>query len=434
MLGKQGIIHLGWAAAAGAAFFIGSKTGSPSAEEIAAAQAATGNVTIARSGSSGADSGTDPSTGPRSAERDGPLMKLFGSYSLDGASLAMIAEQSVRDPNPLTRRLAFAKLLEGMTGENAMDIRTQLLAAGAEGETWRDFNYAWGAIAGKNAFDFAMTSEETDLGSAFMGWAAADPTAAIAMLNQLPEELQGQRQNLELNLISGLADTDISLATQMALQFGADDARQGQRLMREIAGEALRTGGPENAAVWIDTLPDGDQKGSAMRRVAEAYVREDPEAAAAWATSFADQDYAASTIAEISGEWAETAPRETVNWLADLPSGNAKNAGFSEALGDWEDRDPSAAGEYLMAMAPSPERDAAVSGFARGYAWQDPETAIAWASDISDPRMREGSLIQAGQAYYRRDREAAVAWLESSGLSEQAQQQIIEGRGRGWRR
>lgn len=434
MAKKALFIHLGWAVAAGAAFLVGSKAGAPTAEEIAAAEAAADRSAARIGGGFRAD---DRSRAARSSGRmggeggDGPVTKLFGSYSLDAAGLEAVAEQAIRDPNPLTRRLAFAKLLENMTAENAMQIREQFVAlGGARGDMWNDFNYAWGALAGREAFEFARTSDEPDLGAALTGWAAADPAGALAVLDSLPEEMQGQRRSLEGNIVAGIADHDLNMATEVALRFGAEDSRHGERLLRDVANEALRQGGPETASVWVETLPDGDAKGSAMRRVTESYVRQDPAAAAAWAGQFADQEYSRSAIGEIGDEWAERDPQAAVSWLETLPAGDSQNTGFSQALGEWEDRDPEAAGEYLMSMDRSPQRDAAISGFARGYAWQDPTTAIAWASDISDPQIRERSLTQVGQAYFRRDPEGARIWLESSGLSQESQQRVLNPRRR----
>lgn len=430
-------MHTGWAVAAAAAFVIGSKAGAPSAEEVAAAReelaaarqgAASGRLEDRERGARG-----DASTGRRGDGDDGPLTRLFGSFTIDAAGIPAVAEQAVRDPNPLTRRLAFAKLLESMTPENAMQIREELVGLGARGDTWNEFNYAWGAIAGRDAFDFARTSDEPDLGAALTGWAAADPTGALAALDNLPEEMVPQRRNLERNVIEGIADTDLDLATRMALQFGADDPGHGSRLLRSVANEALRSGGAETASLWVETLPDGPAKGSAMRRVTESYVRDDPQAAAEWASQFADQDYARSAIGEIGDEWAESDPQATMAWLETLPAGSAQNNGFSQALGEWEDRDPAAAGDYLMSMDPSPQRDAAIAGFARGYAWQDPDTAFAWAEAITDPQMRESSMTRVAQAYFRRDPLAALEWLESSGLSAEAQQRVTQP-DRRWRR
>lgn len=427
-------MHAGWAMAASAAFFIGSKSSTPPSGAESGADAAPNSARA-----SGMTSGLNRESarrGLRTREAKGapaPLEVLFGAYTADRVGLKALTEQAITDPSPITRHLAFARLLENMTAGNALEIREQMVALDPDDETWTRFNYAFGALSGGEAFEFARTSDEPDLNSVLMGWAAADPQGALAALDSLPPELAGQRAALERNLVAGIADKDLGLATRTALRFSSAEGAEGRqtnRLMRTVANEALRTGGVETASQWASALPDGAAKGAAMRRVSEDYVREDPAAAAAWAESHADQEYAASAIGEIGDEWAEADPDAAVAWLETLPAGSAQNRGFSEAFGEWEDNNPEAASAYLNGMPESPQRDAAIAGFARGYAWQDPQSSIAWAQAIRDPAIRERALIQVGYAYHRRDPGNARAWLQESGLTPEQQQRAMVGRRR----
>jgi hypothetical protein len=338
--------------------------------------------------------------------------------------LNLLAEQALRDPNPINRRLAFSRLLEALTPENAESIRSQLVSLGASDDQWRDFHYSWGALAGKAAFDHAAASDEPDLAATMTGWAAANPQEALAMLNQLPQEMQGQRDELTASVISGLAHHDSGMATDLVLQLGREGNAKAGDLMELVARETLRSKGPEQASIWVEALPDGPLKGTAMSRVAESYASKNPEAAAQWAQRFASDDFASRTIEVIGARWAQGDPLAAVGWLESLPTGNAQMAGLRNVFGDWEDRDPAAAGEYLLAMPQSAKRDSAISGFATGYAWQNPQLAIAWAQDIADPTLRQNSLIRSGQAFFTRDPEGARAWLASSGLPEDTQLQI----------
>jgi len=422
-------IHAGWAIAASAAFFVGSRSAAPSGGD----PSANPGSPSARPGDVGTSAGFGrqrDARARRDGEGPGPLERLFGCYSLDRVGLKALTEQAIKDPSPITRQLALARLLENMTADNALEIRQQMVALDPDDDTWTKFNYAFGALAGKEAFEFARTSDEPDLNAVLMGWAAADPQGAIAMLDQLPPELEGQRAALEQNLVAGIADKDLALATQTALRLSSvegADPRHTNRLMRTVANEALRTGGVESASIWAGSLPDGEAKGAAMRRVSEDFVRDDPAAAAAWASQYADKDYASLAIGEIGDEWAETDPGAAVAWLETLPEGSAQNRGFTQAFGEWEDNNPEAATAYLNSMQASPQRDAAIAGFARGYAWQDPQMAIAWAQQIGDPAVRERALMQVGFAYHRRDPDNARAWLEQSGLTPEQQQRAMTG-------
>lgn len=427
-------VHGAWAVAAVGAFAVGSLRDGPGDG------GARGSGDTARTSARGESAGglADAAAERRLANRrdrdslnaptGGRIAALFGSVTAAGAGVQALAEQALRDPNPITRRLAFSRLLEALTPENAGEIREQLVALGANGAEWNDFHYSWGALAGIEAFDHAAASDEEDLAATLTGWAAARPAEALALLDNLPEHLQGQRDKLAESIVAGLADTDRSMATELVLRLAAEGNGRAANLIEIVAGETLRAEGPEAAARWSSALPDGPLKASAMNRVADQYARKNPQEAALWVQTFAAQDYAAGAVARVSGQWVARDPEAAVGWLETLPGGNGQNAGFSTAFGDWEDRDPVAAGQYLMAMQRSPQRDAAISGFSSGYAWQNPQVAIEWANDISDPALRQQTLTRAGQAYFRRDPESARAWLESSNLPPEAQQQVLNPR------
>jgi hypothetical protein len=424
------LIHGFWALAVIAAFSLGwrsSRSGSEigtNAENRSKISQAGVNQEYAAGESRNSRSGSRE----LGSRPDSDLEGLFGKIVSGSASLESLANQALKDPNPITRRLAFSRLLEALTSENAETIRSQLVSLGADAEQWRDFHYSWGAISGKAAFEHAMKSEEQDLAASMTGWAAANPSEALAMLNNLPQEVEGQKDELIASIVTGLTHRDKSTATDLVLKLEKEGNGRAGNLMEIVAKEAIRMQGAEQASIWAESLPDGAMKGTAMGRIAESYVRKNPQAAAKWGERFADKEYASSAIEQIGGRWAESDPVAAVGWLESLPAGNGQKAGLSRAFGDWEDRDPAAAGEYLLAMPNSAKRDSAISGFAMGYAWQNPQLAITWAQDIQDPALRQSSLTRAGQAFFRRDPSGAKAWMENSGLSPEAQQQIVNGR------
>lgn len=422
------IPHACWALAVAAAFVAGSRRGGG---DSPASEAASGTRDRLSSAMLPATDGATESSSARPAGKSrpdalpgGPLQGLFGSLASGSRNPDALAEQAFRDPNPITRRLAFSRLLESLTPENAEALRSRMVELGADRDQWRDFHYSWGAIAGKAAIDHAMASDEPDLAATMSGWAAANPTEALAMLGNLPETLQGQKDELTASVVAGLAHKDGAMATDLVLKLGAEGNPRAGNLMEMVASETLRAKGPEQAAQWAESLPAGSLKSTAMGRVADSYADRDPEGAARWVQRFASEDFATRAIERVGSEWAENDPVAAVGWLQSLPAGPGQTAGLRNAFGDWEDRDPAAAGQYLLSMPLSPQRDSAISGFATGYAWQNPQLAIAWAQDIRDPELRQSSLTRAGQAYYRRDPAGALAWLETSGLPEEARQQV----------
>ena len=439
-------VHGTWLLALIAAFFIGTRWSKDSSENSSADTPGRSESSsrLYRDGGGSSSNPSNPnsrrnSRSGSSKEEEALIAQIFGGALFSEGGIEVLAKEALTDPNPVKRRLAFSKLLEGMTAENASAIRAQLTELGDKyhhsPREWADFNYAWGAIAGRAAFTDAMTTDTTgsnvkkealrqDLYRIINGWAANDPKGAIAMLTELPEDLLKQKAFLEEGIVTGLADRNRDEAAEYLSSLAIEGRKDADRLMSIVAVEALRSDGLVGASIWTESLPEGPLKGAAMNTVASRYVRTDPEAAAAWIEKFADRDYAARAVREVGGEWAEKNPMAAVTWLDKLPEGDGQKYGLNSAFDDWEDRDPVAAGNYLLTMSDSPKRDFAIKGFADGYARQDPETAIAWASDISDPTLRNQSLTRAGQSYFRRNPKAAAEWLANSGLPSEVQKAI----------
>ncbi|MFT4546063.1 MAG: hypothetical protein ACI9UA_002182 [Pseudoalteromonas tetraodonis] len=344
---------------------------------------------------------------------------------LSAARILELGGTALKDPNPLKRRAAFDELLKGMTAENALEIREQIKNLPQDSSEFRDFHYAWGAVAGGDAVLHGMESKERDMEVTLAGWAGADAAGALAWFSGLSKEEGAQNGQLKAGLVHGLADTDPAAAANFVFELNAKGDRQAEELLSIVTGEMLRSVGAEEASVWAENLPDGALRASAMDRVANRLVKENPEAAAAWAERFAGDPGSARVIEEVGDEWAERDPVAAVGWLETLDSGEGKRWAMSSAFGEWVKRDPLAASQRLVTMGDSPERDSAISGFAGRLAWEDPQSAIAWAGEISDPGERERTLVRAGQAMLRSDAEGTRQWLQTSGLSAAAQKQVL---------
>ncbi|MEZ5328996.1 MAG: hypothetical protein R3F19_28455 [Verrucomicrobiales bacterium] len=428
---KKTAIHGLWFAAALGAFGAGKFSNRQTPPDVAGAPGTRTYLSTQVLGGtaggtkSGAGSMEDESTG-----KGGKGAKTVFEPFQDN-EIAAIASEAFSDPNPLKRQLAFARLLEGLTPENAELIREQMRGGKAQGDQWRLFQYAWGAADGEGALAAASAIENKDrrngaLGSALSGWASADPAKAISWLGSMEDG--DEKNRLQDSLVGGLADYDIGTATNYVLKLADAGDKRAAQYMETVASEQIRKDGYQTAATWAGNLPAGDAKGAALDRVANTYVARDAEGAAAWAAQFADKEYGARVIEEVGDEWAERDPAASVAWLESLNDGQGKSEGMSSALGEWARRDPTAASEYLNAMPASDLKDTAVNGFVRRVAWEDPESAIVWANSISQEDVRNQAMTRAAQAYFVRDREAALQWLPNSGLSEEAQLKVLETR------
>lgn len=390
-------------------------------------------------GSSGGEAGV---SGPasRSAGNRSVTGKEPGVRLLSSAEIEELGEKFRTTASPIERRLAFSRLLEGLTAENAESIREQIAHLPAQSPEFREFHYAWGAVAGPGAVMFGVGTGKPDMAPALAGWASADPTAAMTWIRDLdmendpsfddllkdrkirPDDL---RNHLMEGIVHGLAAADPDLASRFVHDL-ADAGQKGTHgMMHDIAETVLRTGSPEDAARWVETLPEGELRGEAMERVAGRYAGKDPEAAAAWAGQFAHQPEAAGMIAQVIANWSSKDPEAALAWMLELPEGGGRNAGMHHAMRQWAKKDLTAAGEYLQTMTESPARDAAVSGYTRRVAWENPAAAMSWAETIASEDQRVEAMIGVGQAWTRLDASAAASWARASGLPAEIQQKML---------
>ena len=372
-----------------------------------------------------------PHLSPKGSEKDlsagSPLGMATGLPAstrkpLSEWDISQLGQMMTKDSNPIRRRMAFSQLLQGLTPDNAKQIREQVMSLHHESSEFKDFHYAWGAISGAEAVLHAQKTKERDMDVTMSGWASAQPEDAFNWVN---DQDAGLRDRFKGSMIAGIADSNPGAATDYAYQLESMGDKNADRMLSIVASRVLRTEGHLEASVWAENLPDGSMRAAALDRVAHDYVAHAPEEAASWAERFAGQTHNARVIEEVGDEWAERDPIASINWLNSLEAGKGKSEGLSSAFGEWARSDPTAASQHLVNMPDSPDRDSAISGFSRRISSENPQAAIAWAAEINDAGVRENALVRAGQSMFRRDASGTREWLATSGLSAAAQEQIV---------
>ncbi|MBK1882796.1 hypothetical protein JIN85_10245 [Luteolibacter pohnpeiensis] len=405
-------VHGAWGTVAIASFVIGSQMfpkhggAADSSQDHAANSGGSGWF-----GSAGRRD-TDGSSDKRSAR-----LGDRASFSQDRAAVVLtgrdiedLGETFRKAGSPIERRLAFDKLLQGLTAENATLIREQIADLPDNSPEFREFHYAWGAIGGAKAVAFGADTDKNDMTATIAGWASADSHAAIEWLNGLADDpslsklfadkgidVEQMKNRLMIGVVYGLSDSDPQAASDLVLQRAQDGDGRANWMMGMVAEKMLRSEDTQAAAEWAQDLPPGTARAAALSKIAESYSREDPQ--------------------------------QTVQWLESIPGGEDTSNAMQSAFADWARKNPEASGEYINQMPASSQKDWAINGFATNVVGKDPQTAIAWANSVQDPKVREDTLIRTGQIYYHRvDKEAAKNWLATSGLSPEAQEQIIHPR------
>ncbi|MFK7909078.1 MAG: hypothetical protein AB8F34_00595 [Akkermansiaceae bacterium] len=389
------LIHSIWAIVAIVAFAVGSKQfseKSASALESPDDESRPGARYSERS-SSGKTGSESKRRGRERGQADSSIAELGKSSQvrLTAKNIEALGKMIKESRDPIERRHAFSELLKGLTAENAMLVREQIEHMSSKTSEWKEFHYAWGALAGEVSVNFGAESKKTDMAACFSGWASADPDAALAWLNGQPDDRK-ERGDLKWGAVYGLANKDPELATNFVSERLKLLDKDAGRMINLVAESVLRSGDPVEAARWSESLPKGVLRDVAVSRVARDYAADDPVKA--------------------------------VSWLETLPEGNGQTKGMGVAFSSWANRDASAAADRLNGMADSPLRDSAVSGFSRRIVHSDTAAALDWAGTISNEKVRNDTLVSYARIYMHRDREAAKQWLANSNLTPELQKKV----------
>ena len=391
---KKNILHhFIWALVAITTFVVGSKINSSNPEQSAELKRGVQNSSSSRRVVASAENGSNPrAKSTRSKTKSRSKTEESGTLTEEGiAELGAI----FKDGNLIERRLAFAEMLKQLTPDNARQLREQIAHMSQDSAEFREFHYAWGAIAGDEAILHGKDTPKRDMAASLAGWASEDPKSAMAYFDTLSAEEQGDGTHMKWGAAFGLADADPQLAAEFAVGRSQNGDKDADKMIHIAAAAALKSGDQEEVTQWASNIPEGDLQNTAFQRIAGDYAKEDPAKA--------------------------------VEWASNLPEGEGKDHAVGSSFHQWANRDPKEAANAISTL-PSDQQDSATYGYATSVVHKEPVAGVQWAANIKDPEARTNAMVDTGRVFYRRDREAAQEWLATSNLSEESIQRITGGK------
>lgn len=425
--------------------FLAGKSGGSDESAKAAADAALETKTRVRAGAAAGESSAKQRNRsmdeilrePGQLARMQSLMDLYSG--MDASQLE--AEAAKLDSLPMAQRIMASFLLFGRWAE--VDPQGALAHANTMGmggmfvrptilQSWASVDPANAAkYFSENPREFAMMGGfggggrgpggESGASVIAAEWAKLDPEAALDWANGL----EGRDKSSALNsVISEMAVQDPSKAAQVAATLSGDDQA---RAYGEIASKWASSDFAA-AESWIQSLPV-DSRDRAMSEALQTLALTDPQGAAAKLAGIpAGNDYDRA-MADIAGAWARTDAASAAAWIAQQDPEDPDDA-VRSVIPTWASQDSAATLSWIGNLPQGELRDEATQTFVWSNRSADPQQSIQLAESISDERSRERSINIAAMRWMQEDREAATSYIqESTSLSEEAKQRLIEGRG-----
>jgi len=213
----------------------------------------------------------------------------------------------------------------------------------------------------------------------------------------------------------------------------ADNEALSSRAFAEVADE-LAERDPVAASQWLDKYFDDERVNArVVGEMTREWARSDAAAAAEWVSQHAGSEKIdVNVVSSISRQWAEDEPLAAIEWLDTLNNDTLMIRGLASVVDRWANQDATAAGDWLNTIDRDATYDPVVESYANRVAYQSPQLAMIWAREIEDAERSERTTIRVAQVLYRQDPQVVRDWLPASGLSEEAQNAILNPRSRGW--
>jgi hypothetical protein len=225
-----------------------------------------------------------------------------------------------------------------------------------------------------------------------------------------------------------LAKTDPKKAADMLAKMDSPDKGAAYHAVAAQYGAANF----DEAQAWIRTLPAGEQAAALAAAIGGLSDR-DPAAAARQVALMEAGDAKDRLIPDVVGDLARMDPQTAADFLKQQDSERAQRDAMGRLMPTWVAQNSEAALSYANSLPEGNVRDSALQSYVWSNNTGDPQATVQVAETISDERDRNRSIGITVSRWMREDPEAARAYVQqSTTLSDQAKERILEGRGWGW--
>jgi hypothetical protein len=212
---------------------------------------------------------------------------------------------------------------------------------------------------------------------------------ALAMMQSLPE---GRTKDSALMGISrGMSYTDLQAAMDMASGIG-DTGMRTQREQEIVAKWSRKD--PDAAIQWVQSLPVGQAKDLAAQGISQGMSLKDPQTAMAMASGIGDTGIRNQAEQYVVAVWSTEDPDAAIQWMQSLPLGQAKDSALMGIWGGMFMTDPQTAMDMASGIGDSNLRTSTQSYQASYWLLKDPAAATQWIKSSALPQEVKTQLLQ----------------------------------------
>jgi hypothetical protein len=243
--------------------------------------------------------------------------------------------------------------------------------------------------------------------------AKADPKAALASLDQLPEELRSPARG---SVLVGWANEHPMDALNWAVENGIN-VKQTISISPDSNGGAWQSlmsvalfKDREKTLSWIRALPASEER--------DGFLRD-----ALWSDSWENRiaifneirpEAQKDAIGPLLRGFGETGVKTAEDWVQAMQPGATRTEAIKVLTAFQVDNKGEKADSLAEAWPAGNERDSALKGIVSSIGFKDPQRGMNFAMRIQDPQLRFDSLLMVAENWLSKDERAASAWISNS--------------------
>lgn len=264
---------------------------------------------------------------PRTARLQDVMRKALSRYAANDPKSAAEWAAANLTGNELNNSLIL--IAEDWAERDGLEAATWISAMPATRErdaAMEGMFFAWAANDPAAAIDFiGKNASSPQLAAmlryaAYAGWAKTDPVGAVNASLASSKTLNDPAQFA--NTLANWAVMDLAASSQWLLEnvkSGDQRAASIQEITAIFAGQS-----PESGLEWIAKLNPGEERDSALNRLAAEWGSSDPAGAAKWAGSQANSNLDPEAVSHILHNFLAADSKAFETWRASLPEGPLK--------------------------------------------------------------------------------------------------------------
>ena len=274
----------------------------------------------------------------------------------------------------------------------------------------------------------------TEMELLFQAWAKADPTAALAYIDENPETARNRGEVLVTwatndaagaekwaldkhegdgpnpymaSVVKGIASYDIANASRLTASMPMSRER-GQAI--DAMAKALLMSGKEAAFAFPDTIKDEFLKGGYVLLISQNLAQQDPQGAADWVAAMDNGNVQERAAGNIADRLARVDVRKAADFVNSLQPEAKANAAAATIPAMSQD-DIAGTARWVSTLAGTPGYDRVVESFVWSCDQRAPEQSAAWISGISDANQQARLYNRMLGDWAKRDAGAVRSWV-----------------------